>query len=301
MFRPSRWLYSRPYIQLASFIFANSWFLSRFKGFCYPALNCWACPSANFACPIGALQNSSASARLGLMGGSSWWQVLPLYTLGLMLFFGATLGRMMCGWLCPFGWFQELIGRRGKQWRLPRFMWYLKYVVLAVLVFIIPFFTGEAWFSKLCPMGALEGGIPQPLLNPSLRAEIGMMWWIKMAILAATIVAAYLWRRPFCGAVCPLGAIFALSHRFSAWRIDYDRGKCTDCMYCIKVCPQGIDPRRDLNGHACIGCLECQKCPYEAIYSRPMWQQSPAEGQPEIAAITAGGPAACPISPGETD
>lgn len=277
MFRPSRWLDSRRTIQLVSFVFANSYFLSPFKGFCNPVLNCWACPSANFACPIGALQNSSSSARLGLLGGKTWWQVLPLYVLGTLLFFGAIFGRMTCGWLCPFGWFQELIGRQGKRWRLPRFMWYFKYVVLAGLVFIIPFFTGESWFSKLCPMGAIEGGIPQPLLDHSLRPEIGMMWWIKMAILAATIVAAYLWRRPFCGAVCPLGAIFALTHRFSAWRIDYNPHKCIDCMYCVKVCPQGLDPRRDLNGHACIGCLECQKCPYQAIYSRPMWQPDPSE------------------------
>ncbi|MEI6499930.1 MAG: 4Fe-4S binding protein [Armatimonadota bacterium] len=277
MFKPSRWLYSRRLVQLASFVFANSWFLSRFKGLCYPSLNCWACPSANFACPIGALQNSASSARLGLLGGKSFFQVLPLYVLGSLFFFGAIFGRMMCGWLCPFGWFQELIGRGGKQWRMPRWLAYGKYVVLVVLVFLIPFFTGESWFSKLCPMGAIEGGIPWPLLDHRLWSQIGAMWWIKMAILAATIVAAWLWRRPFCVSVCPLGAIFALSHRFSAWRLDYERGKCVDCLYCVEVCPVGIDPRRDLNGHACIGCLECQKCPYEAIYSRPMWQPSPQE------------------------
>ena len=166
---------------------------------------------------------------------------------------------------------------------MPRWLSYGKYVVLVVLVFLVPFFTGESWFSKLCPMGALEGGIPQPLLNHALRAEIGTMWWLKMAILAATIVAAWRWRRPFCASVCPLGAIFALSHRFSAWRLDYDRHKCIDCLYCVNVCPQGLDPRRDLNSHACIGCLECQKCPYEAIYSRPMWQPSPAESHPPVA------------------
>lgn len=48
-------------------------------------------------------------------------------------------------------------------------------------------------------------------------------------------------------------------------------------MYCIKVCPQGLDPRRDLNGHGCIGCLECQKCPFDAIHSRPMWHAAPTE------------------------
>ncbi|MEN6401426.1 MAG: 4Fe-4S binding protein [Armatimonadia bacterium] len=273
MYRPPRWLYSRWYVQLVSFVFANSLFLSRFKGFCYPVLNCWACPSANFACPIGALQNSAGAARLSLLGGSSWWAVIPLYVLGTLLFFSALFGRMMCGWLCPFGWFQELLGRRAVR-RSPRWSWYVRYLVLAVLVFIIPFLTSEAWFSKLCPMGAIEGAIPQPLLHPELRAEIGWLWYLKISLMVIILAWAVFYRRPFCNVICPLGAIFSLFHRYSAWRIDYERSKCTDCMYCIKICPQGIDPRRDLNGHACIGCLECEKCPYDAIHSRPMWNTS---------------------------
>jgi ferredoxin-type protein NapH len=276
----SRWLYHRFWVQLSAAVFANSWILSRFKGVCYPGLNCWACPTANFACPIGALQNSAAGSRLALKGGQAWWTLLPIYTLGTLLLFSALFGRMMCGWICPCGWLQELIGRRGKRWTTPRWTWYLRYVVLLVLVFIIPYFTGEAWFSKLCPMGALQGGIPQPLLRPELRPEIGTLWFVKMGILALTIVAAYLYRRPFCGVVCPLGALFSLLNRVSAVQLDYERPKCVDCLWCVEACPQGIDPRRDLGSHACIGCLECQKCPYDAIHSRPMWRDPQGEVEP---------------------
>lgn len=278
-----RWLNSRAWVQLASFVLANTLFLSRWKGICYPVLNCWACPTANFSCPIGALQNASSSARLGLLGGKSLWAVVPLYVFGSLLFFSALFGRMTCGWLCPFGWMQEIVGQRGLNRRTPRWSRYFRYAILIGLVFVVPYFTTEAWFSKLCPQGALQGGIPQPLLNPQLRSEIGLMWWIKMAILAATIAAMLVWRRPFCNVICPLGAIFSLAHRHSAWRIDYDVNKCTNCMYCVKVCPQGIDPRRDVNGHACIGCLECEKCPYDAIHSRPMWTPTPAETPPPAA------------------
>lgn len=275
--RPPRWLNSRRWIQFASFIFSNSWLLSRFKGFCYPVLNCWACPSANFACPIGALQNACASARLGLAGGYSLWQALPLYVLGTLLFFSALFGRMMCGWLCPCGWLQELLNRRGRQGQTPRWSWHIRYFVLISLVLVIPYVTTETWFSKLCPMGALQGAIPQPLLHPDLRSQIGWLWQIKIAILAATIGACFLWRRPFCAVICPLGAIFGLMNRLSAWRIDYERSRCTDCLFCIRICPQGLDPRRDVNSHACIGCLECMKCPYQAIQSRPQWAPLPEE------------------------
>lgn len=278
MKRPlSRWLYHRFWVQLATAVLANSWFLSRFKGLCYPGLNCWACPTANFACPIGALQNAAAGSRLALAGGAGLWAVIPLYTLGTLLLIGALFGRMVCGWLCPFGWVQELIGRTRRKLSVPRPLTYLRYGVLISLVFIIPYLTGEAWFSKLCPMGALQGSIPQPLLYPELRSQIGTFWVLKLVILAVTLIAAYFVRRPFCGAICPLGAIYSLFHRVSAWRLDFDRDQCVDCLQCVRQCPQGLDPRRDLNSHACIGCLECRKCPYGAITSQPMWK-APAPG-----------------------
>ena len=273
--RPPRWP-----VQLLSFIFANSFILSKWKGFCYPVLNCWACPGANFACPIGALQNASAGAKWSLRADSGIWAVLPLWTLGTLLFFSALFGRMMCGWLCPFGWLQDLVGRlRTKKWKIPSWLAYTRYPVLVGLVFVIPFITGEAWFSKLCPMGALEGGIPQPLIHPELRSMIGTLWYTKMAILAVTLVAMLFWKRPFCAVICPLGAIFSLFHRYSAVRIDYERERCVDCEICVRLCPQGLDPRREVNSHTCIGCLECEKCPYEAINTRPMWAPMPCNGQ----------------------
>ena len=32
----------------------NPYFLL-YRGFCFPAMNCWACPAAAFGCPIGAI------------------------------------------------------------------------------------------------------------------------------------------------------------------------------------------------------------------------------------------------------
>ena len=86
-----------------------------------------------------------------------------------------------------------------------------------------------------------------------------------------TLVAMVLWRRPFCGVICPLGAIFSLFHRMSAWDIRWEEERCVHCQWCVRACPQGIDPRYEVNGHRCVGCLECQKCPYDAIYSAPKW------------------------------
>lgn len=267
-------LHNRFAIQVASIIFANSYLLRHWKGFCYPVLNCWACPGASFACPIGVLQNASSNASYTLAetGIRGLWVALPLYTIGTLLLFSALFGRMMCGWLCPFGWFQEMVGRlRRKKSLVPAPLTYLRFAVLAGLVFVIPYYTHQPWFSKLCPMGALEGGLLQPLFNPELRSMMQEWWWFKQILLVGTIATMLFWKRPFCAVICPLGAIFSLFQRVSAWEIRFAEERCVNCLWCVRHCPQGIDPRTDVNGRRCIGCLECQKCPFGAITSVPRW------------------------------
>ena len=53
------------------------------KNICAPGLNCWSCPAAVLACPIGALQ---------AIGGSMQFS-LGLYPLGFMLLIGLLIGR----------------------------------------------------------------------------------------------------------------------------------------------------------------------------------------------------------------
>lgn len=279
------WLRHRFAVQVASTVLANCYYLQRFKGFCYPVLNCWSCPGANFACPIGALQNACSDAGYSVARGGIL-AALPMYVVGTLVLFGALFGRMMCGWLCPFGWLQEQVGRlRRRKLRMPHALSYARYGVLIVLVLVVPYYTHQPWFSKLCPQGALEGGWLQPLVNPELRPMMRGWWWLKQAILVVTLIAMVFWRRPFCAVVCPLGAIFSLFNRISAWDIRWLESKCVHCQWCVRRCPQGIDPRREVNGFKCVGCLECQKCPYGAIVSVPRWAPQtvvgPAPAQPD--------------------
>jgi len=262
----------RNWVQIAALLVMNSYFFSWAKGFCVPALNCWACPAAVFSCPLGALANSSIAARWTLRT-LPWYSVAPLYILGTMVVFSAVFGRMMCGWICPFGWLQDkLAGIRSKHWQLPRWLGYSRYVILVVLVFIVPYLVGDPWFCKLCPQGALQGGWFQPVVNPAVRSGIGSFWWLKQGILIGFIVLMVFVRRPFCRTACALGAFFSLFQRYSLWRIDFDGDECVDCLWCVNACPAGIDPRTEVNSHACIGCLECTGCPSHAIQSHPMWR-----------------------------
>ena len=68
------------------------------KNICVPGFNCYSCPGAIGACPLGALQNALASAD----------KRAPWYVLGILMLYGLTLGRTICGWICPLGLIQEL-------------------------------------------------------------------------------------------------------------------------------------------------------------------------------------------------
>ena len=144
------------------------------KEYCTPTLNCYACPGAIFACPIGTIQHAA------IVGGA-----IPAYVMGYLAAIGAVVGRMCCGWLCPFGFFQDLLYKvRSVKIAIPKALTYAKYLILAGLVFTASAIFQEPWFSKLCPDGILIAGIPWSLLDESIRAMLVKMFWIKLAILS---------------------------------------------------------------------------------------------------------------------
>ncbi len=248
-------------VQILSALALNSYFTQRItKGLPCPALNCYACPAAAFACPIGSIQNFVEGHKF------------PLYVLGVVGLVGALVGRGSCGWLCPFGWFQELVHKIPiPKLRLPnRFNW-TRYVILAVLVVIIPFVTNVPWFCKLCPAGSLEAGIPQVLLYDYIREQIGWFYWLKIAILVGFVAWMSVTRRPFCRWVCPLGALWSPFNAISALRLEVDEDACTRCNRCQEVCPVNIRVHESPNDGACVRCLACARaCPQSAIAVRSL-------------------------------
>lgn len=240
------------------------------KAFCVPVLNCYSCPGALGACPIGSLQAVLGDRRSGF----------PFYVLGTLMLFGVVLGRAVCGLLCPFGLVQDLLHKIPVKkvkvpTRIDRPARYGKYVVLLVLVVLLPAFaateTGIAppWFCKyLCPAGTLGGGIPLLLTNPSLRQAAGVLFGWKTLVLAVILIASIVIHRPFCKYLCPLGAFYALFNRFSFYQMHLDRGKCMGCKKCERACPMDVEVTKQINSPECIRCGKCKNvCPTGAISS----------------------------------
>ena len=240
------------------------------KQVCVPGLNCYSCPAAAASCPIGSLQ---------AVIGSPKYQV-SYYILGILLFLGVLLGRVVCGFLCPFGWFQELLHKipsKKFSTRPLHVLTYLKYVILVVFVIVLPMTAvneiglGDPFFCKyICPAGILEGGIPLSLANSSIRASLGPLFTWKSCVLLGLIVLAVFFYRPFCKWICPLGALYALCNRFSFSRLLVDQEKCTACGHCSQVCKMDVDVFRNPNHSECIRCGDCiQACPHQAISRTP--------------------------------
>ena len=238
------------------------------KRFCVPGMNCYSCPGALGACPIGALQ-AALTAR---------HRRFPCYVLGFLAAVGLLVGRFVCGWLCLFGLIQELLYLiPTPKLRIPekidRTLRYLKYLVLALLVIALPlgyrgeYGAGVPFFCQfLCPVGTLEGGVPLVLLNSVLRPALGWLFRWKLLILILCIASSVFVYRPFCKYLCPLGAFYALFQRVSLIRMRVDASACVNCGACAGACPMQVDPSKTPNSTECIRCGQCVRaCPTGAL------------------------------------
>ena len=264
-------------IQIAFTALSNGYVVGFLKGkiyqgpgkkLCLPGLNCYSCPGALGSCPIGSLQAVLGSPKFQM----------SFYVVGFFLFTGAILGRVVCGFLCPFGLVQDLLykipffakrknmpGHKGLVW--------IKYVVLALMVVILPIFAVNAygisdpWFCKyLCPSGTLFGGIPLIATNDGLQQALGGLFIWKMSVLLVILVWSLWVYRPFCKYLCPLGAIYGWFNPIALSRFQMDKEACIDCKKCKAACPMDIPVYAKPNSAECIKCGKClQACPTDCI------------------------------------
>ena len=232
------------------------------KAVCVPGLNCYSCPGAVGACPIGSLQNN--------LSGLSFR--FPYYVLGLLIFFGALLGRAVCGFLCPFGLLQDLLNKipfvkKIRTFKGDRKLRKMKYIVLIVLVIAIPIFAKlTPTFCKfLCPSGTLSG-VLLSISDSKIIALLGGRFMWKLSVLLIVVILSVMIYRPFCKYLCPLGAIYAPFNKVALLRMECDSESCIDCGACKDACGMGVDPTKDANDMECIRCGACIKsCPVKAL------------------------------------
>ncbi len=162
-------------------------------------------------CPLGTFQYAFLPGGLAFLG----WMGLAILLLPVV--FSLFWGRVFCGWVCPMGALQDLLGRihvPGKP-RLPaaldKALHYLKYVVLVGLV---AFLSAEA-------SGVLSAGIwpavfcaVDPFHTIFTGFLVGSLWLAGITILLAIFLGRF-----FCKYLCFYGALLSLLSRLRLWRL----------------------------------------------------------------------------------
>jgi polyferredoxin len=188
--------------------------------------------------------------------------------MGTLLFFGALIGRLFCGWCCPFGLLQELLYKiPSRKIPIPRHFEKLKYLILGLFVVALPCFFGTHtlfFFCKLCPPATIQSALPWAIIRQELPELVPGL--LRMTLLLAVMIFATMSRRAFCKVLCPLGALMGMFNKFSLLFVAKNNADCNSCKNCERDCTMGItyDDNNTANGRRsseCILCLECdQKC-----------------------------------------
>ncbi len=272
---------ARKWIQALWFFLANGFwgfplsgtlYQGPLKVICSPGLNCYSCPAATTYCPIGSLQQLLLGIRFSLQSGQYFFGTFVIGSMGML---GAVFGRFICGWACPFGFFQEILYKiPTRKKSIPQVFNWIKYLFLLLFVIILPlvivddFGMGKPWFCKfVCPAGTAEAGIPMLLLRPELRETVGWLYVNKLVILAGFVYWSIISSRPFCRTTCPLGAFYALFSKYQLIKMKLKKDACTGCGACHAVCPVEIRFNETPDSCECVNCMRCmtEACNFGAI------------------------------------
>ncbi|HWR40164.1 MAG TPA: 4Fe-4S binding protein [Patescibacteria group bacterium] len=190
------------------------------------------------------------------------WGRITTYFWGFWLFIPLSVifaGRAFCGWLCPGGFINQMIGKlsflklrvRNHFVRFAPLGMALGLVVMLLIWlgldnprFMVPIRTGEFWSA----IGLSFEHASQAWLIRTL---------IVLGLVAAGLAIANLW----CRFACPTGGLLELFKRGALFRV-FKTNACNDCDACLKVCEMGTRPEET----NCTNCGDCLKsCPVNAI------------------------------------
>jgi NosR/NirI family nitrous oxide reductase transcriptional regulator len=163
---------------------------------------------------------------------------------------------VFCGWVCPYGALHELLFRLGRLLKLPAIelparlhgpLRWLRFGVLGVLV--VAFLRSSELGEKLAEIEPFKSTF---FVHAWTRPAGYFAWW------ALLIVVSFLWYRPFCRYLCPLGAALALPGSLRASG-PHRRSFCAHCKICTRGCePRAIRDDGTIDPRDCLSCMECE-------------------------------------------
>jgi len=251
----------------------------------------------------GYPQNTVGDAFTALQLMFSGWErltvVFPWLAVASFLVVGVLIGKSLCGWVCPFGFIQDLIGfvkvkKTEVSPKTHRNMALVKYFIFGIVLFISLTFSAAkltgtqrdyeralgifayAPFTAINPAETLFATLPKGVQSFSIEVmekpvsdvlskvlDLPPLFWVQLFILIGVLVLAAYVPRGWCRYLCPHGAIMAFLNKFSFLGLRRDPVKCVkgECRECVKACPMMV-PILELPWEKFSDpeCIYCMKC-----------------------------------------
>ncbi len=291
----------RKLVQLLSFVFLV--YGSAIVGFyasdklsnAFPALACaYDAKTADYCVLIPLQHQFGHSIGPAINAGMFTLSLLmPLLTtmLTFVLLF-VVLNKAFCGWTCPLGFFQEVVGMIGQKLRIHRVesldeatvkrIRPVKWAMLFVLVLLMPLASGLGFlghdfgdpFCKICPSRILTS-LAAGQLN-QLHVDTSSVGYMFLSVTADTLFGLILvlslsMRQPFCR-ICPMLAMHAVFRKIGLVRlVKHYTSRCDKCGLCAKSCPMDIreihtSQQKDILFPDCTLCGRCVEfCPDKGV------------------------------------
>ena len=168
------------------------------------------------------------------------------------------IGRgVFCGWLCPFGALQELLGQLSRALRVPQWnppvalekrLWMGKYIAAGAVLALV--------MTQIDSAGATLEIEP---FKTAITTRFTRAW--PYVIYAGALLAIGLFsERAYCRFLCPLGGVLAFLDRLHLLNLLKRRPECgSPCHLCERACPvRAIEPSGTIVTAECFQCLDCQ-------------------------------------------
>ena len=261
-----------------------------------PALSCAYDMKSGDYCALIPLQHQMDHRVSGLLTQSAkaMEALMPtLITIATVLALIIVLNKAFCGWLCPLGFFQEVIGMIGTKLGITQIgslsretitkVRPIKWFIFLFFVLIFPLLTGigllgHEWGSPFCSI------CPSRIMTTTLTGDMSQVYvsqagwgYFALSLLAdllfgLMIALALFVRQPFCR-ICPILPMQSLFKKVGLLRLVKNGSSyCDNCSSCVKACPMDIfeiqeaAQNRNITHTDCTLCGRCVEfCPHDGV------------------------------------